>query len=313
MKTVFIDGSQGTTGLRIQERLSGRSDIRLLSLGEEERKLLPSRLRMAKEADATVLCLPDEASRELVDGLEEGEGCIIDASTAHRTDSRFVYGFPELDNDRPAQIAKAKRIAVPGCHASGAIALIYPLIKAGVLGGDALLSLTSLTGYSGGGKKMIAEYEAADRDPHLHGPRPYAVTQQHKHLPEIVKVCGLSVPPVFQPIVCDDYGFMLVSLPLHQAMLKKPLALDELAALYQAHYQGAKLIEVLAPNAEPSIDSLRLASTDSMEIMLTGGEGRMILSARFDNLGKGASGAAIQCLNLALGVEMTTGLVTGAN
>lgn len=308
MKTVFIDGNQGTTGLRIQERLSGRKDIQLLCLREEERKLLPSRIQMAREADVTVLCLPDEASRELVNGLKDGEGRIIDASTAYRTDVRFVYGFPELEPDRPAEIASAGRIAAPGCHASGAVAAIYPLIKAGLLSPDALVSLTSLTGYSGGGKKMIAQYEDDRRDSHLHGPRPYAVTQSHKHLPEIMKVCGLTYAPVFQPIVCDEYSFMLTCLPLHCAMLNRPTTPEDLTDIYRRHFEGMRTISVLEPNGEASIDSLKLMGTDGMELFVTGNEERMIVCARFDNLGKGASGTALECLNLALGFDMCEGL-----
>ncbi|MDD3333989.1 MAG: N-acetyl-gamma-glutamyl-phosphate reductase [Eubacteriales bacterium] len=308
MKTVFIDGNQGTTGLRIQQRLKARADLTLLQLPEEERKLLPARLEMAKQADATVLCLPDDASRELVAGLADNEGRVLDASTAHRTDPRFVYGFPELFPNREAEIAASRRIAVPGCHASGSVALIEPLIGAGVLSRDALLCLTSFTGYSGGGKKMIAQYEQDGRDPHLHGARPYAVSQSHKHLPEIMAVCSLRTAPVFQPVVCDDYSFMLVSLPLHSAMLEKPMDPDSLTEVFQKHYAGSPVIRVLPPNEESSIDSLSLSGKDGMEIFVTGNSERMICYARFDNLGKGASGAAVECLNLALGAPMTAGL-----
>ena len=309
MKTVFIDGNQGTTGLRIRERLAGREGVTVVSLPEEERKLLPSRIRMAKQADASILCLPDEASRELVAALPDGEGRIIDASTAHRTDPRFVYGFPELKPHAAERIAASRRIAVPGCHATGAISLLYPLLKAGALAPDAPLCLTSLTGYSGGGKKMIARYEAANRDRALDGPLPYAVGQEHKHLPEIVSVCGLTQPPIIQPIVCDVYSYMLVGLPLWGGLLRQSLDAEGLTALYRAHYPAGGLVQVLDPNPEKELDSLALAGTDGLQLFVTGNGPRMIAYARFDNLGKGASGAAVECLNLAFGFPPETGLV----
>lgn len=309
MAKVFIDGNQGTTGLRIVERLSTREDIELLTLPKSERKLLSARADMARRADATVLCLPDEASRELVEALNDDEGVILDASTAHRTDPRFVYGFPELSKAQAEAVRKARRIAVPGCHASGCVALLKPLMDAGVLNPDAPLALTSLTGYSGGGKKMIAQYEAADRPSNLHAPRPYAVGQSHKHLPEIVSVCGLKRPPVFQPIVIDAFSGMLVSLPLTREMLLKPLSLLQVSALYRAFFSGAALVRVLDENPQASIDSVALSGADRMELFVTGNDDRMLVYARFDNLGKGACGAAIECLNLALGLDAGVGLI----
>ncbi len=308
MHTVFIDGSQGTTGLRIHERLSGRQDLRVLTLPEAQRKSLPHRLDMARSADATILCLPDDASRELVSALGETEGRILDASTAHRTDPRFAYGFPELGEGWAQRVRTSRRIAVPGCHASGAVALLKPLLDAGVLRPDAPVCLTSLTGYSGGGKKMLAQYEAPDRPACLHAPRPYALGQGHKHLPEIAAVRGLTQRPGFQPIVMDVYSGMLVSLPLTQSMLQKPLGLTDIRAIYGAFYQGAALVRALSDVPEDPLDSAAMAGTDAMEVFVTGNDDRMIAYARFDNLGKGACGAAIECLNLALGLDAGEGL-----
>lgn len=316
MKTVFIDGSNGTTGLSIKARLEARQDITLLSLPKEQRKSLPPRVDMACLADITFLCLPDEASRELVSALPEGQGVVIDASTAHRTDPRFAYGFPELDETFAQRLAGANRIAIPGCHASGALALLYPLLKARVLSPEATLYLTSLTGYSGGGKAMIQQYEAPDRPTSLSAPRPYAVTQHHKHLPEILKICGLKRPPLFQPIVCDRYSGMLVSLPLTGEMLHGGRSaalgarggLDFLTNLYRDHYQGKPMITVLGSNLWETIDPFSLAGTDGMQLFVTGNDERMTAYARYDNLGKGAAGAGLQCMNLRLGLEETLGL-----
>lgn len=311
MATVFIDGNQGTTGLRIVQRLSGRKELTLLTLPGDERKSLSARVAMARKADITFLCLPDDASRELVNALEDGAGRVIDASTAHRTDPRFTYGFAELSPAQARAIANSGRVAVPGCHAGGCVALLKPLMAAGAFKPGVPLALTSLTGYSGGGKKMIAEYEASDLPAPMRAPRPYAVSQAHKHLPEIVHVCGLEAPPVFQPIVIDFFSGMLVSLPLQQSMLAKPFSLAETGKLYRDFFNGQPLVRVLPENPEPAVDSVRLSGMDGMELFVTGNDDRMIAYARFDNLGKGASGAAIQCMNLMLGLPMTDGLVMG--
>ncbi len=311
MLTVFIDGSQGTTGLRIHQRLSQRADIRLLALPESERKSLTARVKMAQQADATFLCLPDDAARELVDALGEGEGCILDTSTAHRTDPRFAYGFAELSEDFEQAIVRKNRIAVPGCHASGAIALLYPLVKAGLLDESYPIALTSLTGYSGGGKKMIAEYESENRDTTLDSPRPYGLTQSHKHLPEIMAVCGLKAPPIFQPVVADYYSGMLVSLPLWPRLMQGAPTMADVTAIYESAYAGKPLLQVLPPNAgETLLAANALQGRDDMQLFLTGNDERMIAVCRFDNLGKGASGAAIECLNLHFGLPAQPGLET---
>ena len=308
MTKVFINGSNGTTGLRIVQRLSQRADIQLVSLPEAQRKDVAAQAALAAQADITFLCLPDEASRELIAKLGDTAGRVLDTSTAFRTDARFAYGFAELSTEHTQAIATANRVAVPGCHASGAIALLYPLIAAGVLASDAPISVTSLTGYSGGGKKMIAEYEDAQRDFTLGSPRPYAVTQAHKHLPEIVHVCGLDEAPIFQPIVDDYYSGMVVSLPLHPKTLQKRLGLAQITALYRAHYVGQPLMTVLDANPQPTIAANALAGSDAMQVFITGSDERMIAFARFDNLGKGASGAAIQCMNIMLGLDPMEGL-----
>ena len=311
MTKVFINGSNGTTGLRIVERLSARADMELVTLPEAQRKNPQAQAELAAKADITFLCLPDEASRELIALLGDQAGRVLDTSTAFRTDARFAYGFPELSPAHEAAVKTANRVAVPGCHASGAIALLYPLIHAGLLAPDAPLALTSLTGYSGGGKKMIADYELAGRDPALDSPRPYAVGQTHKHMPEITHVCGLAEAPVFQPILADYYSGMIVSLPLHPRQLKGAPTLDGLTALYRAHYAHQPMICVPDANPEPYLAANALAGLDTMQVFLTGNDERTIACARFDNLGKGASGAAIQCMILMLGLPAETGLTLG--
>ncbi|MDD3214024.1 MAG: N-acetyl-gamma-glutamyl-phosphate reductase [Eubacteriales bacterium] len=308
MTKVFINGGSGTTGLRIADRLAARADITLVSLPEAQRKDTQAQAALAAEADITFLCLPDAASRELIAALGDDSGRVLDTSTAFRTDARFAYGFPELSPAHETAVRTANRVAVPGCHASGAIALLYPLLQAGALSPDAAISLTSITGYSGGGKKMIAEYEADDRDAALASPRPYAVGQTHKHLPEITHVCGLAEAPIFQPVLGDYYSGMLVSLPLHPKALQTKLSLADVTALYRTHFANQPLIRVLDANPEPALASNALAGSDVMEVFITGNDERMIACARFDNLGKGASGAAIQCMNLMLGLPAAEGL-----
>ncbi len=310
MIKVFINGGSGTTGLRIAERLQARPDIELLTLPEERRKLVAAQAELAAQADITFLCLPDEASRALIDALGDGAGHVLDTSTAFRTDPRFTYGFAELNAAQEAAIRGAHRVAVPGCHASGAIALLYPLVAAGALAADAPVSLTSLTGYSGGGKSMIAAYEAPDRPAALDAPTAYALGQTHKHLPEITHVCRLSRPPVLLPIVADYYAGMTVLLPLPTGLLRPGLTLAAISDLYAAHYAGQALVRALAPNPAAGTAGNALAGSDLMQVFVTGNDQRMVAVARFDNLGKGASGAAIQCMNLMLGLDPAAGLVT---
>ncbi len=300
MTKVFINGSSGTTGLRIRDRLQKRADIDLLGLPEAQRKDVRAQAELAGQADITILCLPDEASRAFMDALGDAPCRVLDTSTAFRTDDRFAYGFPELSRQHEEAIRLSNRVANTGCHAAGAIALLYPLLAAGVIAADMPISITSVTGYSGGGKKMIVEYEDAARDKALDSPRAYALTQNHKHMPEIVKVCGLAQPPVFQPILCDIYNGMLVSIPLHPALMQKPLGVGGLTALYRAHYANRPMMRIPDPNPEPLIATNALADSDVMEVFVTGCDQRMIVCARFDNLGKGACGMAIQNMDLML-------------
>ncbi len=307
MAKVFIDGQEGTTGLNIARRLNGREDIQLIPIEDALRKDAWERKCKMQEADVVILCLPDEAAKEAV-LLTEGLCVrILDASTAHRTQNGWAYGFPELSKEHREAVQKGSRVSVPGCHASGFAALVYPLVKVGVLPNDYPIVCHSVTGYSGGGKKMIAEYEAPERDPALHSPRQYALTQAHKHLPEMQKTCGLAYAPIFDPIVADFYGGMAVSVPLHARLLHEKTTRRVLYDLYSAHYQGEKLVRVLPLEAGAEMGGFLAANTlagkDYMEILICGNDDRPLPIARFDNLGKGASGAAVQCLNLMLGAE----------
>ncbi len=306
MTRIFVDGSAGTTGLRIVDRLSDRKDIELMRLPEELRKDLSARKEAINAADVVFLCLPDLAAKEAVSLVENPNTAIIDTSTAHRTAPGWTYGFPELGSQRE-EIRLAKRIANPGCHASGFVALIQPLIQAGLLRRDAQLTCFSLTGYSGGGKKMIAEYEDLDRDPLLDAPRQYALSQQHKHLPEMAVVAGLDTPPAFCPIVGDFYSGMEVTVPLTPGQLTGTLS--DVAAVYRACFTGPVVRFAEDPAEDGFLSAGAFSGRDDMQITVAGNEQHPLLIARFDNLGKGASGAAIQNLNILLGVEESTGLV----
>lgn len=315
MKKVFIDGSAGTTGLRIAERLQTRDDIQLLTLADEDRKKPEARKEMLNAANVAFLCLPDDAARESVSLVENPEVVVIDASTAHRTLPEWAYGFPELSKAHEDKILKSKRIAVPGCHASGFIALVYPLIQAGFLDEDALLTCHSITGYSGGGKGMIKEYEDLERTTDLRAPYQYANRQQHKHLKEMKAICGLQNEPLFCPIVSDFYSGMLVTVPLFKKQLKKG-GLADIKALYASRYNGGIVSYVDVEENEKTLglktgfmSAVFNSDYDTMKIFADGNDERFTLMAAYDNLGKGASGAAIECMNLAIGVERTKGLV----
>ena len=306
--SVFIDGSAGTTGLRIYERLSARKDLTLITLSEENRKDPAARKAAIHEADVAFLCLPDAAAIEAVELAEGSDTVIIDTSTAHRTAPGWIYGFPELKGYRDL-IRNSKRIANPGCHASGFIALVKPLIDEGILSPDTGLTCFSLTGYSGGGKKMIAEYEDMEKDPLLTGPRQYGLTQQHKHLKEMVAICGLNTAPVFSPIVADFYSGMEVSVPLFGSYLKGNI--NNLKEIYKEYYPGPLVHFDEDADENGFLSAAALDERDDMQITVTGNEERMVVTARFDNLGKGASGAAIQNMNLVLGLPESTGLEIG--
>ena len=305
MTKVFIDGSAGTTGLRIVDRLSQREDLELLILPEALRKEPSARADALATADIAFLCLPDDAAKESAQLAAGSKVKIIDTSTAHRVDPDWVYGMPELAGQKE-KILASSRIANPGCHASGFVALVAPLVQAGILPGDAGLSCFSLTGYSGGGKKMIAEYEDPDRSFLLEGPRQYALTQSHKHLKEMVKVSGLTTAPVFCPIVGDFYSGMEVTVPLFAKDIKGTM--DDIKALYKAYYQGGLIRFRDQADPDGMLSAAAYTMRDDMEVSVYGNEDRILLVSRFDNLGKGASGAAIQNMNLLLGIDQATGL-----
>ena len=303
MTKVFIDGSAGTTGLRIADRLANRQDIELIKLPEELRKDISARKAAINSVDIVFLCLPDAAAVEAVSLVENENVKIIDTSTAHRTDDAWAYGFAELSADHRQKIKSSSRVANPGCHASGFIASVYPLVANGLLPADFPLTSYSLTGYSGGGKSLIAEYKAEDRDPRHESHRIYGLTLKHKHLPEMQKICGLEKAPVFSPILGDFYEGMATS------VLLPGFSAEKVWEILNQHYAGQKLVTV-APQGgdESAIYASTLAGKDSMRIIVTGHEEQTIVTALFDNLGKGASGAAIQNMNILLGVDETTGL-----
>ena len=305
MTKVFIDGSAGTTGLRIADRLSQRSDLELLILSDEVRKDPAARKDALLSADVAFLCLPDDAAREAVALAEGSKVKIIDTSTAHRTNDAWAYGFPELAGRR-AQIEASSRIANPGCHASGFVALIAPLVEQGIVSKDAKLSCFSLTGYSGGGKKMIAQYEDANRDVLYGAPRQYAMGQTHKHLPEMVKLCGLENAPVFCPIVADFYSGMEVTVSLFASDIKGNA--EDIRKLYASYYAEGLVKYTDATDPDGLLSAGAYSGRDDMQVSVYGNDERIILTSRFDNLGKGASGAAIQNMNILLGLPEATGL-----
>jgi len=313
MVQVFIDGSSGTTGLKIAQRLRLRSDLTLLSLPEEKRKDKAARQEMIDQSHFTILCLPDDAARESAQLCTSTRTRLIDASTSHRTAPGWCYGFPELSKKHRQSIVAGSRIAVPGCHASGFSAIVYPLVREGILPPDYPLVCHSVTGYSGGGKTMIAAYESKDRDNQLSSPGQYALSGIHKHLPEMTAVCSLAFPPIFNPIVADFYSGMAVSVPLFANYLKRHITPASLHDFYADYYRSAKLISVLPFTSKGTESGFLYANTlagkDSMELMVSGNEERLNVCARLCNLGKGASGAAMQCLNLMMGCEETTGLI----
>jgi len=303
MTKVFIDGSAGTTGLRIYERLGSRKDIELLTLPEELRKNSYDRRRMLNSADIAFLCLPDKAAMEAVSLIENDHVAVIDTSTAHRVDPDWAYGFPELSDKHRRAIEESKRIANPGCHASGFIASVYPLVANGILPADFPLTAYSLTGYSGGGKNLIAEYQDENRDVRHESHRIYGTGLTHKHLPEMQNVCGLTCKPVFSPILGDFYAGMATSILLPGFDAAK------VWECLSDHYGARKLISV-APlgGDEGVIYASTLAGKDTMRIQICGHSEQTMVTAVFDNLGKGASGAAIQNMNILLGLDETTGL-----
>ena len=304
--TIFIDGSSGTAGLRIYDRLAQREDIDLLTLPPELHHDIKAQRELINRADIAFLCLPDAAAITAADLVENPDTVVLDTSTAHRTAPGWTYGFPELSPEREAAIRTAKRIAVPGCHASGFIVLVYPLVEAGILPPDALLTCYSLTGYSGGGKKMIAEYESEDKSPLLFAPRQYGLTQQHKHLKEMKGITGIENAPIFCPVVDDFYSGMQVTVPLFAEQIS--CSSSEIADIYRAKYQGPVVTFCDKSDNDGFLCAGALSGTDGMKISVYGNDERILLTAVYDNLGKGASGAALENLNLVMGKDKAFGL-----
>lgn len=310
MVKIYIDGQEGTTGLKILERFKNRNDIELLRIDDDKRKDNEERKRMINSSDFTFLCLPDAAAREAV-AMADERVRIIDASTAHRTNPDWAYGFPELGKEFREKIEKSNRVAVPGCYASGFASMVYPLVKLGIMPKDYPVSVHAVSGYSGAGKKAIAVYESEERPDDYDSPRQYALTQQHKHLPEMQKICGLDYAPAFNPLVCDYFCGMVVSLPIHTRLLTKKYSADEIREALTEYYADSFFVKVM-PVGEPNdgfIGANNLSGTNMMEIFVNGNDERLIICSRLDNLGKGASGAAVQCLNIMMGIDEKTGLV----
>lgn len=310
MTKIYIDGQEGTTGLKILERFKDRNDIELLRIDEDKRKDNDERKRMINSSDFTFLCLPDTAAREAV-AMADDNVRIIDASTAHRTNPDWAYGFPELGKDFREKIMKSNRVAVPGCYASGFASMVYPLVKLGIMPVDYPVSAHAVSGYSGAGKKAIAVYESSDRPTDFDSPRQYALTQQHKHLPEMQKICGLEYAPTFNPLICDFFSGMVVSLPLHTRLLSKKYGAEDIRKALSEYYADSFFVKVM-PEGEPEdgfIGANNLSGTNYMEIFVNGSEDKLIICSRLDNLGKGASGAAVQCLNIMMGIDEKTGLL----
>lgn len=309
---IFIDGSEGTTGLRIHERFAEREDVELLPISSELRKDKEERKRLINSSDITFLCLPDAAAEESVSLVENDHVRIIDTSTAHRTMEGWAYGFPELSKEHREAIAAGNRIAVPGCYATGFISLVYPMVAEGLISADYPVSAFGISGYSGGGRKMIAAYEAEEREDALLAPREYALSQAHKHLKEMKKIPGLKREPLFSPIVADYYSGMVVSVPVYTELMNKGRTPQEVWKYLADFYAGSRFVRVMPFGAEEASANMlagnAMSGRDGLRIYVTGNEDRVLLSSQFDNLGKGASGAAIQCLNIALGCEESKGL-----
>jgi N-acetyl-gamma-glutamyl-phosphate reductase len=312
-KTVFVDGQHGTTGLKIRERLSGRKDIELVEISEAKRKDPAAKKKLLNETDIVFLCLPDDAARESVSLINNDSVCVIDGSTAHRITEGWVYGLPELKKEQRVLIKKSKRITVPGCHAASFILMLYPLVTQGIVSPDYPVTCHAVAGYSGGGKAMIADYEKSGVPDYIKNPRPYALGLNHKHVPEMTKVVGLNRPPIFAPTVVNVYNGEIVSIPLVPAYFKKPLGAADIRKILADYYAGEKFVKVMPHPADDYLKNGFLTFTDcngtnNLEIFVFGNKDRVLLSARYDNLGKGASGTAIQNMNIIMGLPEDTGL-----
>lgn len=311
---VYIDGQEGTTGLKILERFEGRNDIELLRISEDKRKDSAERARLINMSDYTFLCLPDDAAREAVSFVDNDKVRIIDASTAHRTNPDWAYGFPELSPQHREKIRTSNRVAVPGCYASGFASIVYPLVKNNIITDDFPVFAYATSGYSGAGKNAIAIYEGNEKPFEFNSPRQYALSQQHKHLPEMKAVSGLKYTPMFNPIICDYFSGMVVSVPIQTRMLGSSVTAESIHDMYAKHYDGAKMVEVMPLMSADEQKSFFLASNtlsgqNKIQVFVFGNDEQILLCSRLDNLGKGASGAAVQCLNIMMGIDEITGLV----
>lgn len=311
---IYIDGQEGTTGLKILERFKNRNDIQLMRISEEKRKDSAERAEFINNSDFTFLCLPDSASREAVSFVNNDHVRIIDASTAHRTNPDWAYGFPELSPDFREKIKNSNRVAVPGCYASGFNSIVYPLVANKIIPDDFPVFAYATSGYSGAGKKAIAVYEGDDKPEEFNSPRQYALSQAHKHLPEMQFISGLKYKPMFNPMVCDYFSGMVVSVPIQTRLLDKKVSPEKIHEMYLKHYQNAKMVEVMPLMSDDEQKAFFLASNtlsglNKMQIFVFGNDEQILLCSRLDNLGKGASGAAVQCLNIMMGIDETTGLV----
>lgn len=312
MTKVFIDGKDGTTGLKIYKRFENRNDIELIHIDPEKRKDAKERAKLINESDITFLCLPDAASIEAVSFVENDKVKIIDTSTAHRTLDGWAYGFAELSGEHRRRIEQSNRIAVPGCYASGFNSIVYPLVNSGFISSDYDIVCYALSGYTGAGKKGIAQYEDKNRNSELDSPRLYALTQEHKHLKEMKAVSGLEKTPIFSPVICDYPQGMVVTIPLYTDKMTKKYSKEDIQKMFAEHYAGSDIVKVRPLGyTEGMIGSNHFANRDDMEIEINGNDDRILITSRFDNLGKGASGAAIQCMNIAMGIDEKTGLNIG--
>jgi N-acetyl-gamma-glutamyl-phosphate reductase len=311
-KTVFVDGQHGTTGLKIHERLNGRKDIEIIEIPEEKRKDAATKQKLLNEADIVFLCLPDDAARESVSLIKNNSVCVIDGSTAHRVTEGWVYGLPELKKEQRKLIKTSKRISVPGCHATGFILMLYPLVAQSIVAPDYPVTCHAVAGYSGGGKAMIADYESQTPD-YIKNPRPYSLELNHKHIPEMTRITGLSRPPIFAPTVVNEYNGEIISIPLLASCLKKEFSAADIREVLAEYYAGEQFIKVMPYPPDDFLKKGFMTFTDcngtnNLEIFVFGNKERILLSARYDNLGKGASGAAIQDMNITLGLPENTGL-----
>jgi N-acetyl-gamma-glutamyl-phosphate reductase len=312
-KKVFVDGQHGTTGLKIHERLNGRKDIEVLQIPSDKRKDPATRKEFLNGADIVFLCLPDNAARESVSMISSSSVCVIDGSTAHRVAEGWVYGLPELKKEQRDLIKKSKRISVPGCHATGFVLMLYPLVAQGIVTPDYPVTCHAVAGYSGGGKALINDYSGKNMPDFIKNPRPYSLALDHKHLPEMTKIVGLARPPVFAPTVVDVYAGEIVSIPLVPDRLEKRLSAAYIREVLAEYYAGENFVKVMPYPADDFLKNGFLTfadcnGTNNLEIFVFGNEDRVLLSARYDNLGKGASGTAVQDMNIILGLDESTGL-----